>query len=596
MTVRSMLRTLTTVATVGLLLVVPACSSDSPSEPRRDPGPPPGQGGGAAVYNVTVTLDPPSAEPGGQNPVLVTVRAVRADNGAPAPTGTVATISALTGAFVTPGGDNSVQVTTTNGTATVNYFPALEAEDSVVITANVAGSVGRATLLLDQPATFLISAVDPNFGSPQGGDVVTVRGNGFEPPVRVTFGGLNAEVLSSGDRSIRVRTPASPSPPSERATVAVSVTINVNEADVATDTLNNAFTYSPGGAPPTDQPVVLSVSPTTGPNEGGTPVSIVGEGFQAPVQVEFGAQGTFLEAQVLSVSNNRIEVLSPAATGFGDALRNSSVTIRVRNVNSGFIGELADAFRYGTEVRITAISPGSGPYFGGDVVTIFGQGFDAPVAVSIGGAGQTPLTVTGSEITFRTVPPILSGCSNFSGAVSVVNIETGEGASGPTFTFLVTGFEPLIFKVTPNSGPEAGNTLVTIEGENLVDPQVEFGGRPAEVTSVAADGSQVQARSPFFPVTSLATEACDDNADGTQGTRYLPTPVDVTVSNRINGCSFTFTDAFSYIPADSSCRNDVGPTDPDPECSDGIDNDGDGDVDFPDDAECSDADDDDEAA
>jgi hypothetical protein len=148
----------------------------------------------------------------------------------------------------------------------------------------------------------------------------------------------------------------------------------------------------------------------------------------------------------------------------------------------------------------------------------------------------------------------------------VTNIETGGSATaqGITFTYRVVAFSPEIVDVDPNSGPQAGNTLVTITGANLLNPRVTFGGRPATVTSVAPDGTSVSVRTPFLPDESLRTEACDDNMDGTNGTRFLPTAVDVTVINRDTTCEDTFADAFEYNPSNTTCRDDVGPPPPPP--------------------------------
>ncbi len=587
----------------ALVLASAACSTDSPSEPSPTVRPPGSGGGGTATYNVTVTADPSVVPVGSTDPVLITVRA-QEPGGANAPNGTLAQLSTLFGTFEGgPGvGSDTLTVQLTNGRAQVRYFAPASVGESVsgaTITATVAGSIGRTTIRFAEEDVLFISAVQPSSGSPQGGETVTIQGSGFEAPARVTFGGQNAQVLSVGPNSIRVRTPASPSPANEVAQVAVSVTINVNQAEQATDTLNNAFTYAPGGD--VQQPTILSVTPASGPNEGGTRVTIRGSGFQAPVQVEFGAEGTFVEAEVESVSNDRIIVLTPAATGFGDALRNQSTDIRVRNINSGLTFLSTAAFRYGTTMQITAVSPNSGPLFGGDTVTIFGQGFEAPVEVNIEGSQvveQEVLSVTGTEIVFRTVAPVPS-CSDFSGTVAVTNIASArdEVVRGQTYTFLVRGFEAVLFRITPTSGPQSGGTDVTAEGENLQDPVVTVGGRPAALVGTPpADGTSVTFDTPFLPLSSFASEDCDDNADGTSGERYLPTSVDVTVESRATGCSATFPEGFTYNPSDSSCRNDVGPTEPPPECDDGVDNDGDGDIDFPDDPECDSADDDDESA
>lgn len=595
MTAHPKLRKLTLGLATVAMMAAAACSTDSPSEPSRTPAPPPGTGGGGGSFNVTVTLAPTAIPVGSTDPVLVTVRATRQDNGQPAANGTVAVVSALIGGFTAVGGASSVTVELINGAAQVQYFaPEATTAASVTIQANVAGSIGQAQLVFDEEVNFFVSFVEPASGSPQGGDEVTINGAGFQAPVRVLFGGTNAQVLSVSPNRIRVRTPASASPPDQRVTVAVTVTNDVNGEEQATDTIAGAFTYTPGGGD--QQPAIFSVTPGTGPNEGGTVVTITGEGFVAPVQVEFALGGIALEAEVLSVTPSRIEVRSPAATGFGQSLQNQVVEVRVRNLNSGLPAPTPGAFRYGVDMLITGLSPGRGPVGGGDRVTIFGQGFDAPVQVFLGSIEQTVISVTGTEVVFRTAG-LVGTCGNSTLGVTVTNIETGASATSPVgYTYSIIGFEPLIFQVNPTTGAEGGNTQVTITGENLGNVLTTFGERPASQVSAAANGSQVVVRTPFLPRAEFTTEACDDNADGTQGERFIPTAVDVTVTDRVTTCTFTFPDGFAYTPADASCRNDVGPMDPDPECSDGIDNDMDGDVDFPADADCDDADDDDESA
>jgi hypothetical protein len=67
--------------------------------------------------------------------------------------------------------------------------------------------------------------------------------------------------------------------------------------------------------------------------------------------------------------------------------------------------------------------------------------------------------------------------------------------------------------------------------------------------------------------------ACDDNGDGQQGERFVPTSVDVTVTNLGTGCDDTFEGGFTYNPTDTTCRGDAAPVQA--QCSDGVDNDGD---------------------
>lgn len=434
------------------------------------------------------------------------------------------------------------------------------------------------TVLASSSETFFISGVDPAFGEPSGGDTVDITGSGFETPVRVLFGDRPAQVLSVTPTRIRVATPAQNVPAGQNLTVGVSVTINYREANEATDTLANAFTYSYASVNP---PVILSVSPASGPNEGGTTVRIRGSNFATPLQVFFG-NGTVssfdgVEATVTSVTTNEIVVVTPAATGFGQDLRNSLVDIMVRHLDSGLATVMTDAYKYGVTVIITSISDSEASPSGGEQVIIFGQGFDSPVAVEMGGVAQQVLQVTGTEIVVRIVAVDIRSCADQSGSTRVVNVESGDGATGPTFTYRVA--RPLISGVSPNNGPQAGNTQVTISGAGFESPaQVRFGSQTGTVVSVSS--TAVVARTPPFNIT-FDTEECDDTpGDGQAGTRPVPTAVDVTVVNLTTTCQAVASDAFVVNPSSTACINDDAPVEPPtPQCSDTFDNDADGFVD-----------------
>ena len=188
--------------------------------------------------------------------------------------------------------------------------------------------------------------MSPNTGSPQGGETVEILGGGFDPPIRVTFDGVAATVLSSSGSRISVRTPALADglPAGETRPVTVSVTINLNEEGTATDSLPSGFTYTNGGGGGILQPTIFSVTPASGPNEGGTEVVINGDGFEAPVQVKFGdgssdANFDGAEATVLSVSRTRVVVRSPATScssaGCAQPTPNLLADILVKNLNTG---------------------------------------------------------------------------------------------------------------------------------------------------------------------------------------------------------------------------------------------------------------------
>lgn len=546
---------------VGLAAAV-GCSSDdpkSPTAPPTTPVPPVTP----VTYSVTVASSKSVLPVNTTEFANVTVRAARTDTGAAPPNLTKVTLTTTLGAFGNAAGPQTLEAELINGQVVVAFFPGATV-GTATLRAQVGDSVGFGSVRVaeEESPTFYISSVSPNTGSPQGGETVDILGGGFDPPFRVTFGGVAATVLSSSGSRISVRTPAYTQglPAGETAPVTVSVTINYNEEGSLTDSLPSGFIYTNGGGGGILQPTIFSVTPATGPNEGGTEVVINGDGFDAPVQVQFG-KGTstipFVEAQLVSVSRTRIVVLTPAATAFGQANLNQLIDIKVTNLNTGRFGIATNSFRYGVSILITSIGPGEGPSTGGQQVTIYGQGFDEPVAVGLANVAQQVLSVSGTEIVVLTVPVEITTCADKSGPSQVTNIESGDTATGPNYIY--RALKPIITGVSPSSGSQNGGTNVTITGVNFTSPMVvEFtiGGQTfsAQVTSISA--TTIVVKSPAVPNSVLTSEACDVDGDGTPGTRYIATSATVKVTSPLTSCTDDFAGAFLYTPASTTCVGD----------------------------------------
>jgi IPT/TIG domain len=576
------------------------CQSDSPTEPSSGGNPatpkPPTP---VTTYTISVTPSPGSLVAGSGTPSTVTVDVRRSDTGQPPADLTEVTLTTTLGDFGSAGsGVKTTTVQLVNGRAQVALFPGIDI-GTATIRAVLGTSAGAANVAIGQAGTFFISSVNPSVGSPQGGQEVTILGGGFDGPVRVTFNGAAATVRSVTPTQIRVVVPPAAAsgtnvPVGQSVPVDVSVIINYNETGTATDSLPGGFAYSLGGG--TQQPAILSVSPNSGTNDGGTRVTIIGEGFQSPVQVLFGVNTSAgfsgVEASVVEVAATRLVVIAPPARGFGQDNVNQLVSIQVKNLNTGFSTVSAGAFKYGNRVIITAMGPGSGPYTGGTRVTLHGQGFDEPVTVCLGSSpciAQLVLSVTGTEIVFLTTGVPVTTCPangviSVTG-VSVTNIETGDsGTAAIGFNYSVP--LPLIFGLNPNSGT-SNSTQTTISGANFgTNVQVIFGD-PATGSSAAIiskTSSTIVVRVPTAPSSFVfSTEACDGNGDNIpNGTRPIPTPISVTVRNLDGtGCAVTLTNAFTLNPPNSTCTGDTSsPPTTTPECADGIDNDLDGFTDF----------------
>ncbi|HEV8578515.1 MAG TPA: IPT/TIG domain-containing protein [Thermoanaerobaculia bacterium] len=577
------------------LAAVLGCTS-SPTEPASGGTITPKPPEPVVTFAVTVTADPSQLVAGGTATSNISVVVRRTDNGQPPPDLTVVTLTTTLGGFGSVGGPQSVQLQLVNGRADAVLFAGAET-GTATVRAVVANSAGVTNVGIGQAATFFVSSVDPSVGSPQGGDQVAILGGGFETPVRVTFNGAAATVRSVSPNRIVVTTPSAAAAGvdvgvGEAESVNVEVTINVNETNQRSDSITRGFTYASGGGG-TAQPQVFAVDPSSGSNDGGTRVTIIGDGFQEPVQVLFGlgtSTSNFngVEATVVSVTSTRIVAITPAARGFGQNLQNQVVNVLVKNVNTGFSTVSTGQFKYGTNVLITAMGPGAGPFTGGTLVTISGQGFDEPVAVSLGGVGQSVRSVTGTQVVFVTSGIVLSQCPQ-NGIVTVTgvrvtNIETGDSDDADLgFNFIVP--LPQIIGVNPTSG--SSGTTVTISGRNFASAvQVLFGdptnGSSAQILSVSP--TAISVRVPTAPQGfTFITEPCDGNGDGIPGgTRLTPTPISVTVRNLDGtGCVSTLTNAFTLNPPNTTCTGDTSTPPPPPtvQCNDGFDNDGDGAID-----------------
>ena len=154
------------------------------------------------------------------------------------------------------------------------------------------GFTYRATLL--EPR---ISVIVPKSGPVTGGTRVNIFGEGFEPPVAVFFGDLEARVIMVDYHQIIVESPAAAGP--STATVRV---LNIG-SQTSTD-VPNGFEYRPNG-------VIHRVTPDRIPCAGDTRVFIEGAGFGAPALVTLAG----VPATVIRLSGTRIDAIASRLPG-----------------------------------------------------------------------------------------------------------------------------------------------------------------------------------------------------------------------------------------------------------------------------------------
>ncbi len=410
----------------------------------------------------------------------------------------------------------------------------------------------------DSRASFFVSSVQPNSGAPEGGQTVTVRGGGFREPLRVDFGsrpGVDPMVNGSGDAITVVVPPsAQPVPAGESLVVDVTVTNSLNDPMPPVATLGGAYAYVSG--PAQQVPVVASVAPESGPNAGGTRVTILGANFDSNPSVFFGPQAA---TNVTAESATRLTATTPAAGSSSD----QAVDVTVRNSN-GFEGTLPMGFTYetlATPIVITAMDPSRGTFLGGTSVTVSGQGFPTggTVTVELAGVRQTGEVVDGeSSLRFTTAGVAIGTCPPGGElpqqGLVVTDVATGNmGSSGLTFTYTVP--MPAISRVSPTFGPQLGNSTVNIEGAGFEEPvRVVFSrdGQDLGAAVLSQTPSLIRVNTPRLPDELLPEVACDFSGD--PGLRYVDATVSVQVINQTTGCADTFGNAYTYSPTDPSCR------------------------------------------
>ncbi len=267
----------------------------------------------------------------------------------------------------------------------------------------------------------------------------------------------------------------------------------------------------PSNPTATVTPVVTGVTPASGPEAGGTSVTITGSGFDASSYVSFGS--AIAAATVDSAS--QITATSPAAaTPVGTGTVPVTVT-----APGGTSADSPDAqFTYLPPPVVTGLAPAGGLAEGGASVTITGSNFTGATAVRFGSADATVTTVDSQSQITATSP---------AGTGTVYVTVTTPGGTSPTsadaqFTYLaVTG-------VTPDGGPEAGGTSVTITGSGFAygTAAVSFGSDTAVDETVDSE-SQITATSPggsgTVPVTVTTSAGTSADLPDAQFT-YFPVP------------------------------------------------------------------------
>jgi hypothetical protein len=277
------------------------------------------------------------------------------------------------------------------------------------------------------------SAIAPDYGPTTGGTTVTLTGTGFFPGTTVTVDG--------------VADACKPFVPTDTTTATCVMPphgagiVNVVLVQGSQTTAPRTYEYN-------NAPVLKAVTPVAGTPAGGYTVKLDGNSFLSGMTVSVDGVADTCRPVAITSQTSAACTMPPHAVG----------TVNVA-ATTPFGTSGTRPFTYTNAPTLTALSPDQGPEPGGNTIQLTGTGFVAGMGVTVGGNACTGVTIVSSSEATCTAPPGTAGAAN-------VVATTGGGSTAPlTYTY---DDLPTITQVTPDRGPTAGGTLLTVKGTSFL--------------------------------------------------------------------------------------------------------------------------------
>lgn len=223
-------------------------------------------------------------------------------------------------------------------------------------------------------------------------------------------------------------------------------------------------------------PVIGALTPSQGPQAGGTPVVIRGRALDTVQAVTFAGMAAPFTVQ----GDGQITATTPASP---------QATAELKLTNA--FGSSTASYQYlnAPAPAVLAVQPPQGPLAGADVV-IAGTDFRGVTGVYFGPAGQrTPAasyTVLASDRIAARAPAAATAGS------APVWVDTAYGAASAAFAYLAP---PSLGGIAPGQGSAAGGTQITLQGTALAATTAVRVGGAAAPFSVDSD-TQLRATTP----------------------------------------------------------------------------------------------------
>ncbi|CAM9657218.1 unnamed protein product, partial [Ectocarpus fasciculatus] len=306
----------------------------------------------------------------------------------------------------------------------------------------------------------------PLAGPESGGTAVTVTGTGFVGvhAIMCEFGSLGTLVPGRWMDSTTVTCVSPPHMPG-----AATLRLSVNGQQFVETGL--AFQYL-------IESTVRGITPSSGPQQGGTLVEVDGTGFVNSTGLSCRLAGRRLPATF--VDSGRLRCTTPPSTASFPLL---AMPLEVSNNGVDFTNSSRGQFSFVPALDIRHLWPMSGPAGGGTSVSVYGTGFSSGTSkvLCIFGAHMTLATVHSDDELSCLTPSL--GDSSPTGAVVRVELTNNNGVDRVSSPMDFTYVPPIrLFGVNPSQSGEEGGVTVVVTGENFMpSPSLScrFGGQDA---------------------------------------------------------------------------------------------------------------------
>ncbi|WP_194539912.1 IPT/TIG domain-containing protein [Paenibacillus sp. JZ16] len=323
----------------------------------------------------------------------------------------------------------------------------------------------------------IIEKISPNEGLVTGGDLIVIEGQNFLPESKVLFKDKEISPSYLDKNHLRVRSP--------QWTTEETVDITVKNPDGKLSKLEQAYTYK---LPPVFE--VSSISPTSGPLEGGNMIYINGKEFSNTLSVYID------NTKIIHsfISNEQLSIRAPKALEAG------KVDLKiVDNYQREVI--LSDAYEYLAppplpEPKILKITPNEMVRTSDEFIFIEGENFQNGASVWLNDFKLSSVSfLSPQQLRFRA--PTWSQEETVD--VKVMNPDGQSHVLNQSlhFTNPAPDPAPAILSLSPDSGEMTGGYFVFINGNHFKQgAKVYFGG--TEVTVSFLSNSQLRVRAPLW--------------------------------------------------------------------------------------------------